>query len=834
MAVAKVPASNERKGAPEQDTRASGWPDGPWQAWMRLLQPAGEGGGSWPEATWQIWRRMFEPREQANGTPSDGGTANASSPWAAWIRMMQPGAAAGMPGLPTIPAPTPEQLGSYLVDAWQRHVLFLDVLRQRGNARVEQTAMRAPNVLTFGFELVMLGADLPRPCNYALTRIVPPKGVVVDPRKRPFIIFDPRAGHGPGVGGMKRESEIGMALASGHPCYFVGFTPDPVHGQTIEDVCRAEAAFVRKVSELHPECPNKPVLIGNCQAGWQILMMAAIDPEACGPIVVAGSPLSYWNGKRGQKSLRYLGGLLGGSWLTSLASDLGAGKFDGAFLVQNFESMNPANTLWSKPYNVWSKIDTEAERFLDFERWWGMPVTLEGNEIQTIVDDLFIGNKLTSGRLMTSDGTRIDLRNITSPIVVFCSEGDDITPPQQALGWILDLYDDVDDIISRGQTIIYSLHQSVGHLGIFVSTSVARREHAEFTQNIDLIDSVPPGLYEAVIEDRTVETKGGDLVSGDYVMRLEPRTLAHIRALGGNSAEDDWCFATAQRVSEINQGLYRTFLAPFLQATASEQTAAWLRSMNPYRARFEVFSDKNPFLAPLAALAEAVRAERRPVEPDNPMVQLQQQMSKLIVEGLERYTQSRDRFQEELFFLIYGSRALQAAVGLRSDSVVARQRVGHDPERRERRRQQLLAMRERIADGGLRAAALRALLWVSGAERGADERTFASLKRSRASVPAEQRLTLAQFKQQIREQQMILRLDETAAIQAIPAMLGDDMEARRRDFEGIKAAIEADGEVSDLAAIRLRTIERMFLGEAAEKPQANGRRTRRAEDAPST
>jgi hypothetical protein len=49
--------------------------------------------------------------------------------------------------------------------------------------------------------------------------------------------------------------------------------------------------------------------------------------------------------------MRYAGGLLGGSWLTAFASDLGQGKFDGAWLVQNFENQNPANTLWCEPAN---------------------------------------------------------------------------------------------------------------------------------------------------------------------------------------------------------------------------------------------------------------------------------------------------------------------------------------------------------------------------------------------------------------------------------------------------------------------------------------------------
>ena len=75
--------------------------------------------------------------------------------------------------------------------------------------------------------------------NYALVRIVPPAGTVIDPKKRPFVIVDPRAGHGPGIGGMKHDSEIGVALAAGHPCYFVGFLPNPEPGQTIEDVCIA-------------------------------------------------------------------------------------------------------------------------------------------------------------------------------------------------------------------------------------------------------------------------------------------------------------------------------------------------------------------------------------------------------------------------------------------------------------------------------------------------------------------------------------------------------------------------------------------------------------------
>ena len=614
-------------------------------------------------------------------------------------------------------------------------------------------------MLRFAYELVLSGADLPRPVNYGLVKVVPPTDMAIDPSKRPFIVFDPRAGHGPGIGGMKQHSEIGMALAAGHPCYFVGFTPEPVKGQTVLDVTEAEAAFVAKVVALHPDANGLPCLIGNCQAGWQVMMMAALHPERCGPIVLAGSPLSYWGGKHGQKSLRYMGGVLGGSWMTSLAGDIGNGTFDGAHLVKNFESMNPANTLWQKPYAVWANVDTEAERFLDFERWWGMPVLLEAQEMQFIVDNLFIGNKLTSGDLATSDGTSIDLRNITSPIVVFCSEGDDITPPQQALGWILDLYDDLDDIVAHWPDIIYCLHQTIGHLGIFVSASVARREHAEFTENMDLIDVMPPGLYEAVIEKRDSATANADLVSGEHVLRLERRTLDDIRALGGNSPEDELCFAAAQRVSEINQGFYRTFVSPWVKAMSTEQSAAWLRDTNPYRLRFELFSDKNPLMAPVAALAERARAERQTVPPDNALARVQAQVSEQIARGRTAYGEACDRMTEATFFAIYGSPWLQAMVGLSSDSAVARQRIGRDPARVEEQRRAVEALCSRRAEGGLPAAAIRSLLWIGRAAAGIDERAFKALRQSRQTTQAvSPPMSLQTFKQLVREQKAILQL----------------------------------------------------------------------------
>ena len=99
---------------------------------------------------------------------------------------------------PSSPLPGANALFDYWVDVWQRSILLLDVLRQRGNNSAEHGARTAPHVLSFDTELVIDGRLLQRPVNYGLVRIIPPNGTAIDPNKRPFIVFDPRAGHGPG------------------------------------------------------------------------------------------------------------------------------------------------------------------------------------------------------------------------------------------------------------------------------------------------------------------------------------------------------------------------------------------------------------------------------------------------------------------------------------------------------------------------------------------------------------------------------------------------------------------------------------------------------------
>ena len=698
----------------------------------------------------------------------------------------------------------------YWRDTVERQVLFLDVMRERGNQYLEHMEQTKPNVLGFESELIMDGRDLPRPVNYELMRILPPAGVEIDPDMRPFVVVDPRAGHGPGIGGFKPDSELGVALRAGHPCYFIGFLPFPVPGQTVEDVVDAEIAFLWEVIARHDHVTEKPMVVGNCQAGWQIMMAAALEPDCFGPILIAGAPLSYWAGERGKAPMRYAGGMNGGSWSTALAGDLGAGLFDGALLVQNFEKLNPANTLWTKQYRLYANIDSEAERYLQFERWWGGHVVLGAEEIQYIVDNLFIGNRLSNARLTTRDGRRIDLRNVRSPIVVFCSKGDDITPPPQALGWISDLYGDSDDIIANGQTIVYCQHDTTGHLGIFVSGSVSRKEHAEFTANMDYIDVLPPGLYETTVTE-TASSGAAEAVhvDGDYLLEFSKRGIEDINAIVKPHAEDERRFATVARVSEINLGIYQMLVQPWLRAVMTPSAARWIRRMHPIRLGYKLFSDRNPLMVPIPVLSERIKADRHQVGADNPFRQMEFTLSDQVEASLEAYQQVRDQSTERVFQEVYGQRWLQTMVGLGVDGEPVRRRPGIEPEHQRFVASRKAELKERVDQGGPDAAVMRSMIYVLGGAPVTDERNFNRLRASREELHPH--LKIADFKAIVREQFFILKLDRRKALEALPTMLegatNGQIDAHLAHIEHV---LMASGTPGERAAQRLETIRAYF------------------------
>ncbi|WP_084572868.1 DUF3141 domain-containing protein [Methylocapsa aurea] len=691
---------------------------------------------------------------------------------------------------------------AYIMDAGQRAMLFLDIMREVGNYAVEEMEGRDRLVLVYDYETVVDGRGLERPVNYALVQILPPEGVHVDPTLRPYMIIDPRAGHGAGIGGFKSDSQVGVALGQGHPVYFVIFHPKPEPGQTLADVCVAEGQFVREVTLRHPDAP-KPVIIGNCQGGWAAMLLAASNPNVTGPVVANGAPLSYWAGVRGKNPLRYSGGLGFGTLPAVLACDFGSGVFDGAHLVSNFEAMNPGNTKWLKYYNVFANADTEGPRFKGFERWWSTFYFMNESEIRWIVESLFIGNKLQRGDALLGGRGPVDLKKIKAPIIVFASQGDDITPPQQALNWIPAVYGDEREIRARGQRIVYMVHKDIGHLGIFVSAKVAKKEHDRIVTTLEMIEALAPGLYEM-----RIEKKIGEGVDAQYIMSCEERTIADIRAFD-DGQDDEKSFALVARLSRFWVDAYELTARPFVKAMVTPAFSEALVRMHPLRVRRYLVSDKNPAMQPVAALAESVRTQRKPAAASNPFLQSEKLIASMIEQTLTFWSDVSAARKELLFFSLY------------ANPFVMRLNEGHVPDPTAKLGETLRELPKveaalaSIERGGFAEAVIRMLILMARS-RGAVRQS--RLERSNAilqSTEPFQAMGDDLRTQIINEQTLIIDFEPEAAIGALRKLLPSAAERQR----AIKLVEDIAGDPAEMSEPTIRMLAR--LRETLSAPSSN-------------
>ena len=240
-------------------------------------------------------------------------------------------------------------------------------------------------------------------------------------------------------------------------------------------------------------------------------------------------------------------------------------------------------------------------------------------------------------------------------------------------------------------------------------------------------------------------------------------------------------------------------------------------SFTPFALPYELLSPVNPFMRPLQSWAEEMKKNRQPVSKDNAFWQAQEQLSDCIRTSLDGYRDLRDHASEALFHAVYGSPVVQAMVGLKASDENPRRRPGDEPVHKAFVAQRVQELTSAIAEGGPREAALRALLYVRQPEGAVDERTFNLLRRMRDEVGG---LTLAEFKELVREQFFMLLLDQRRAVNAIPAMLARDPKSASRMAGILHRVIDAVGLRTELERARLAEVERLFETERLIQPPA--------------
>ena len=218
-------------------------------------------------------------------------------------------------------------------------------------------------------------------------------------------------------------------------------------------------------------------------------------------------------------------------------------------------------------------------------------------------------------------------------------------------------------------------------------------------------------------------------------------------------------------------------------------------------------------MAPVAAMAEEVRKNRRPVASDNPFVAMQETVSKQIVAALDGWRDFTEAVAERTFLTVYGSPALQAAAGIDPADIRPLRKPAKNRLYQELVDKRITELRSHIPLGGVREAVVRALIYVGMGRDAVDERGFETVRRLR---PAHADMPLSEFKALVREQYFMLLIDKDAALAAIPSMLPPDTEARSKAFELIKEVMAAVGKLSADDEKRLREIGRLFGFEQAQ------------------
>src|SRR5258706_7851054 len=221
-------------------------------------------------------------------------------------------------------------------------------------------------------------------------------------------------------------------------------------------------------------------------------------------------------------------------------------------------------------------------------------------------------------------------------------------------------------------------------------------------------------LYDDCVVVIGAVGENADSAGGQWVMRCEARTLDDIRAMGGNSPEDERRFAAAKRVSEINLAAYRKFVQPWIKGMVTPQMAEWTRNLHPLRLQYEAFSSQNPFMAAVKSTAEQMSEDRKPVWRDNPFLAFQEQVSKQITHALDSWRDSQEALSEAVFLAVYGSPALQAAGGVAPQSTPSR-RQEMSAKYREMLQARIAELKSRIGEGGPRVGAIRGLFYVGAA-----------------------------------------------------------------------------------------------------------------------
>jgi polyhydroxyalkanoate synthase len=239
------------------------------------------------------------------------------------------------------------------------------------------------------------------------------------------------------------------------------------------------AECVREIAERH-DAPAVN-LLGICEGGVFTTCYAALHPETVKNLVLTITPIDF-HADRQQDRLGH--GFIN-MWTRSLAPEdidrliEAHGNLPGEFIGSVFSMMTPMRTLMKYNLDMLEVMDDEKKflNFLRMEKWIADRPPHPGEAAKQWLKDLYQENKLI-GNAFELDGRKVDLGNITMPVLNVFAKDDHIIPPatSQALGGKVGTKDYTELALPGGHVGVFVGGKSQALLGSGIAKWLADRQ----------------------------------------------------------------------------------------------------------------------------------------------------------------------------------------------------------------------------------------------------------------------------------------------------------------------------------------------------------------------
>ena len=210
---------------------------------------------------------------------------------------------------------------------------------------------------------------------------------------------------------------------------------------------------------------DKVSIVGYCMGGSMSAMYAALRPEKVKNLILMAAPVDWST----------CDSLLC-AWTNEKYFDVDKmlevyGNAPAAWLQSSFQMLKPVANLLEKPINFYENMNDEKylEDFFAMETWLNDNIPVAGETFRQFVKYLFQQNRLMSGELEIGD-ERVDLKNITCPVLNLVAESDHLVPPSQSLPF--------NDAVGSSDRKTISF--KAGHIGL----AVGSRAHRELWPDV--------------------------------------------------------------------------------------------------------------------------------------------------------------------------------------------------------------------------------------------------------------------------------------------------------------------------------------------------------------